>query len=122
MSRHSEITELEERLRQAELAPAPAFFNDALADAAVIVGQDGQPSRPKAKIVEAHRPGSGPKFTRVEMADMHIVEHEGAAVVTCTGSYESPQGSFTLNFMRVWHKHEGRWQIIAGSVSQPPGR
>jgi len=117
MNTRSEITQLEERLRQAELGPDPAFFQEAMADEAVIVGQDGQPSIPKATIVQAHQPGSGPKFTRVDMSDMHIVEHDGAAVVTCTGTYENSQGSFALRFMRVWLKRDGRWQIIAASVA-----
>jgi ketosteroid isomerase-like protein len=117
MSTRSEILELEEQLRQAELAPDPAFFERALADEAVLVEQDGQPARPKAKVVQAHQPGAGPKFTRVEMSDMEIVEHGDAAVVTCKGTYESANRSFTLTFMRVWLKRERRWQIVAGSVS-----
>ena len=117
MSTRSEITELEERLRQAELGPDPAFFQEALADNAVLVGQDGEPSMAKAKVVQAHQPGAGPKFTRVEMSDMQIVEHGDAAVVTCQGNYESPKGSVSLKFMRLWLKRDGRWKIIAGSIS-----
>jgi uncharacterized protein (TIGR02246 family) len=117
MTTRSEIAALEEQLRQAELGPDPAFFERALADDAVLVGQDGQPSRAKAKVVQAHQPGAGPKFTRVEMADLDIVEHGDAAVVTCKGTYETPKGSVTLKFMRVWLKRDGRWQIIAGSIA-----
>jgi ketosteroid isomerase-like protein len=114
----SEIVEVEERLRQAELGPDPAVFEELLADEAVMVGQDGQPSHAKAKVVQAHQPGAGPKFTRVENADVEIVEHgDAAAVVTCKGTYEAPNGSFTLRFMRVWLKRNGRWQIIAGSIA-----
>ena len=116
MTTRSEIAELEEQLRQAELGPDPAFFERVLADDAVMV-QDGEPSRPKAKVVQAHQPGAGPKFTRVEMRDMEIVEHGDAAVVTCKGVYESPKGAVTLTFMRVWLKRNGRWQIIAGSIA-----
>jgi Domain of unknown function (DUF4440) len=111
MSTVDEITALEERLRQAELGPDPAFFEEILADDLLIDGQ-----RAKAKIVAAHQPGAGPKFTRVEMSDFEIVDHGTAAVVTCTGRYESPQWSGTLKFMRVWLKRDGRWQIIAGSM------
>lgn len=50
---------------------------------------DGEPA--KAKVVAAHRPGAGPKFTKVEMSDFKIVDHGDAAVVTCKGSYEGPQ-------------------------------
>ena len=117
MSTHTEVLELEERLRQAELGPDPAFFEEALADDVVFVSQTPQPAMTKAFVVQAHQPGAGPKFTRVEMADMQVVEHGDAAVVTCKGTYEAPNGSFTLKFMRVWLKRSGRWQIIAASVA-----
>jgi hypothetical protein len=52
------------------------------------------------------------------MRDMQIIDHGMAAVVTCTGTYEGPQWSGTLKFMRVWLKRDVRWQIIAGSVTQ----
>jgi hypothetical protein len=39
------------------------------------------------------------------------------AVVTCDGAYEGSPSNFTLTFMRVWLKKDGRWQIIAGSIS-----
>jgi len=38
-------------------------------------------------------------------------------VVTCEGTYEGPQGSVTLKCLRVWLEKNGRWQIIAGSIS-----
>lgn len=113
----SEIAALEERLRLAELGPDPEFFEEALADDVVLVSQDGQPSFAKSKVVEAHQSGKGPKFSRVEMRDMKILDHGTAAVVTCRGTYEDPQSNFTLKFMRVWLKKNNRWQIIAGSVS-----
>ena len=71
----------------------------------------------KAKVIEAHQPGKGPKFTRVEMSNMKITDHGTAAVVTCQGSFEGPQFNGTLKFMRVWQKKNNRWQIVAGSVS-----
>ena len=48
---------------------------------------------------------------------MKIVDHGAAAVVTCQGTYEGPQISITLKFMRVWLKKYDRWQIVAGSIS-----
>ncbi len=107
-----EIKQLEERLRAAELGPDPGFFEEFLADDAIIDGQ-----RAKRKIVAAHQPAEQPKFTRVEMSDLEILDYGNAAVVTCIGTYEGPQWSGTLKFMRVWFKREGRWQIIAGSIS-----
>lgn len=76
-----------------------------------------EPSLAKAQVVEAHRPGKGPKFTRVEMTDMQVLDHGAAAVVTCQGTYEGPQASVKLKFLRVWLKQNSRWQIIAGSIS-----
>jgi hypothetical protein len=112
-----EILALEEQLRQAELGPDPAFFESALADDAVMVSDGGEPSFAKSQVVQAHQPGKGPKFTRVEMTDMKVIEHGIAAVVTCKGVYEAPNGTVTLKFLRVWLKKNNRWQIVAGSIS-----
>src|SRR5687768_13587156 len=108
MSTIDEIRELERRLEKAELGPDPMFFEEILADEAIIDGQ-----RAKKKIVEAHQPGPEPKFTEVHMSDLQIVDHGNAAVVTCKGTYVGPKGTATLGFMRVWLKRGGRWQIIA---------
>jgi Domain of unknown function (DUF4440) len=114
----NEIAALEERLRLAELGPDPTFFEEILADAAVIVNQAGEAAFAKAQVVAAHHPGAKPPFTQVEMSDMQITGHgETAAVVTCRGTFAGPGGSAMLRFMRVWLKTNGRWQIIAGSVS-----
>jgi ketosteroid isomerase-like protein len=117
MSIRAEIQELEERLRQAELGPDPAFFESALADDVVLVDERGKPSLAKSKVVEAHRPGGPTNFTRVEMRDLQLVEHGVAAVVTCEGTFEGSRGSATLRFMRVWLKKADGWQIVAASVS-----
>jgi hypothetical protein len=108
-----EIMQLEERLRQAELEPNADFFSEYLADDVVLDGK-----QMKSTVVEAHRPNAVgvPKFYRVEMRDFKTVEHGPAVILTCTGSYEGPQGRHTIKFMRVWLKQNGRWQIIAGST------
>ena len=112
MSVREEILALEEQLRQAELAPDAGFFERVLAEDAVLDGQLA-----KAKVVAAHQPGGPAKFTSVEMSDFEIHEHgSAAAVVTCTGSYQTPKVTHTLKFMRVWLKKAGTWQIIAASV------
>jgi len=112
---HTEIAALEEKLRLAELGPDPQFFEQHLADDVVMVSGDG-PGINKARVVEAHQPGKKPAFTRVEMSDMKIIDHATAAVVTCLGTYENAEGSFTLKFMRVWLKTAEGWKIVAGSV------
>ena len=114
----NEISQLEERLRHAELGPDPHVFEELLDDQAVLADENGRPFFAKQKVVEAHRPGKGPKFTRVEMSNVQIVDHGVAAVVTCTGTFEGPQGTFTLNFLRVWVRKDGKWRIVAGSVGK----
>jgi hypothetical protein len=110
----SEVTQLEERLRLAELGPDPAFFEEYLADDAVLDGE-----QLKKRVVEAHRPGSGkPKFQKVEMSNFKFIEHGPAVVVTCQGFYEGPQFTGTLHFMRVWLKQDDRWQVIAGTTAK----
>lgn len=118
MSTESEIRDLEERLRQAELGPDPTFFEEALANEAVMVDQLGRVAFAKAEIVQAHQPGGdAPKFKSVEMRDLTVIDHGDAAVVTCIGTYEGEHGSITLRFLRVWLKRGERWQVIAGCVS-----
>ena len=39
-------------------------------------------------------------------------------LVTCTGTFEEPQGTFALKFLRVWVRKDGKWRIVAGSVSK----
>ena len=111
-----EIRKLEERLRQAELGPDPGFFEAHLADDAVIDGQ-----QLKARIVEAHTPGSGKgqKFTNVDMSDFSFVDHSPVVVVTCQGTFQGPAGTQSLRFMRVWLKQRDRWFIVAASTLPP---
>ena len=108
-----EIEQLEEELMQAELGPEPEFFEKYIDEDMIFVA-GGEASKPKRMIVEAH--GKGPKFTRVEMSDMTIIDQGNAAVVTCQGFFEGPQGSHTLKFMRVWAKKEDGWRIVAGAM------
>jgi len=72
----------------------------------------------KRKVVEAHRPGRGPKFTSVELRRVQVTEHGDAVVVTCIGHFKGPQFTGALKFMRVWLKKADRWQIVAGSIHQ----
>lgn len=118
MTTVSEVRVLEEQLRQAELDCDAAFFERALADDAVLVSETGDPFQAKTRVVEAHRPGVHPGFTRVDMSEQRLIDHGDAVVVTCRGTFGNADGEVTLKFMRVWLKRHGRWQIIAGSVSK----
>ena len=113
MSSIDEVRELENQLREAELGPDPAFFDRVISDDALLDG-----ARAKPRVLAAHQPGRGPKFTKVEMSEFDFVDHGTAVVVTCKGTYESAQWSGNIRFMRVWLKRDGLWQIIAASTSQ----
>ncbi len=112
----AEIQALEDRLIQAELGPDPAFFQEYLDDQAVMVAE-GNAAFMKDKVVAAHQPGAGPKFTRVQMSDMQIIEHGSAAVVICNGVYETAAATHKLKFMRTWVKKPEGWRIVSGTVS-----
>ena len=112
MSAVDEVKALEERLRLAELAPDPSFFQEFIANDAILDHQ-----RLKSKVVEAHQPGKGPKFTKVEMKDMEFVDRGLAVVVTCKGRYTTAERTFELAFMRVWMKTPDGWRIIAATTT-----
>lgn len=114
MTAIEEIRTLEEGLRLAELGPDPKFFEAVLADEVLLNGE-----RSKAKVVAAHQPGKGSKFLKVEMSEFEFIDHGNAVVVTGNATYEGSLWSGTLRFMRVWLKKDDRWQIIAGTVSNP---
>lgn len=111
---HDEITALEEQLRLAELAPDAAFFEDHLDNDAIMDFE-----RAKGMVVAAHRPGGSATFTSVTMQDIEIIpQGDNAAVVTCRGTYAGGMGVFSLRFMRVWVRKNGRWKIVAGTVAR----
>jgi hypothetical protein len=112
----TEIADLEERLRLAELSRDVQFFKDVLSDDVIMVSMEGT-AFGKQQIVDAHASLQDSKFTRVEMSEMNIVDHGNAAVVTCQGDYEGPNGDYTLQFMRLWLKKGDKWQIVGGSIA-----
>ena len=117
---HDEIAALEERLRLAELAPDPAFFEAILADD-VVLSQNGNTGLTKQDVVAGHQPAGGPKFTSVETRDLKIVAHGDTAIATCEGVFTPPGNkAVSLHMLRVWQKRAGGWQIIAASIYLAP--
>ena len=112
-----EILLLEERLRQAELGPDPVFFDEVLRDDTVFMS-DGEVRFAKAQVMAAHQPTAEAKFTHVEMRTMQIVEHDPVVIVTCEGTFSTTEHTVTLKFMRVWLQENGRWQIVAVTISR----
>jgi hypothetical protein len=100
------------------LGPNPHVFEELLDDEMLIVAEDGQIHLAKSRIVEAHQPGKAPKFSDVNIDEVRIFDHGCAAVVTCSGTFVGPQGTFVRKFMRVWARKPDGWKIVAGSVSR----
>lgn len=114
----TEIAELEELLRQADLKPNPTFFQTYLDDKMVLmVDGDICSHSPKAYIVDKHQPLKAQRFDRVEITDLKILDQGDTAIVTGFGNYEGPDVSFSLNFMRIWVKKAEGWKIVAGSMT-----
>lgn len=111
----AEIEQLEEQLRLAELGTNAEFFENYIDDEMIFVAE-GKTSTPKIQIVNAHRPEQCQKFTRVEMSEVRIIEHGNSAVVTCIGTYDGPNGTHILKFMRVWFRKADGWKIIAAAI------
>ena len=114
MTSIEEVKELENKMVESELGPDANFFETYIADNALLDGQFL-----KQKVVDAHQPGKGSKFTSVEMSNFQFYDHGSTVVVTCTGKYISAAWSGTLNFVRVWHKQNNSWKIIAGTTAKP---
>jgi ketosteroid isomerase-like protein len=114
----AEIFELEECLRQADLAPDPAFFQKYFDDGLVLMADGDICSHsPKAYIVDRHKPGRALQFDRVEIADLKIMEQGSTVVVTGFSSYQGPSGNFSINFMRIWVKKPEGWKVVAGAIT-----
>ncbi len=115
----SEILELEERLRLADLTPDPDFFQTYLDDQMVLMADGDICSySPKSFIVDRHRPGKAQKFDRIKITEMKILIQGETAIVTCVGNFEGPGGNFGMTFMRVWVKKADGWRVVAGAMSQ----
>lgn len=116
----TEITELEEQLRQADLNPDSDVFANLLDDRFVMM-VDGKICSPKQHIVEMHKPVNAQKFESIKIEEMKIVEQGDTAIVTCVGHFEGEKGNFSMNFMRVWLKKAEGWKIIAGAMTHLKG-
>lgn len=111
----SEIRELEQKVKQADVVNDPDLLDELLIDGFFFTAQDGT-LYTKEQVLQAHRPAGARKFERVEMSDLHIHDYGDAAVVTVRGDYATKSMRFALLFTRFWLKRDGKWRIIGGSA------
>ena len=112
----SEIAELEEKLRQADIKADPLVINLLFADDAAITGRDGKMFT-KQDVIKAHQPAGRQRVTRIDVSDLEIRDHGTSVVVTGRIDLVDPGFPAALRFTRLWMKRGGRWQIVAGHVS-----
>ena len=111
----SEIRELEEKLKQADVVNDPDLLDELLVDGFTFSAQDGT-IYGKDQVLAAHRPAGARKFTRYETSDLRIRAFEGAAVVTLRTDLSTQTINLALLFTRFWLKIDGRWRIVGGSA------
>jgi ketosteroid isomerase-like protein len=114
------IQELEEKLRQAMLASDVLVLDELIADDLVFTMHTGQFVN-KQFDLEAHRDGSY-KFSAVNTSEQQIRFYGGVAIVTVraelAGLFQGQPFAEVYRFTRVWAQPQGRWQVVAGHVSQ----
>jgi ketosteroid isomerase-like protein len=118
-SREREIREAEARLRAAMLANDTAALATLLHDELSFAGPDGT-SVGKADDLAAHA-ARRLRLTRLDVEDLQL-EVDGVDVVVSVraglaGTFDGSPCDGTYRYLRRWTMADGRWQIIAGSVS-----
>jgi len=114
------ISELEESLRQAMLASDLDSLDALIADDLLFTTQTGAVVG-KVADLDAHRSGVL-RLTALDPSDRHILTLEKSAVVSVqmdvAGAYEGEPFSGTFRYTRVWGHVNGRWQVVAGHMSE----
>lgn len=111
----SEIRDLEEKVKQADVVSDPELLDELLVDGFTFSAQDGT-IYAKEQVLAAHRPAGARKFTRFETSDLRIRAFENAAVVTVRADLSTQSINLALLFTRFWLKIDGRWRIVGGSA------
>ncbi|MBX9767309.1 MAG: nuclear transport factor 2 family protein [Bdellovibrionales bacterium] len=114
------ISEQEERLRLAQLGGDVAALDSLISDELQFVFHDGA-LYTKEMDLQAHRSRSV-IIESLDFSERKICDFGHVAVVTVkaamTGTFLGQAFSGTYRYIRTWLLTEGRWQIVAGSVSE----
>jgi hypothetical protein len=117
---NSNIISLEEELRQAMLSGNVDKLDKLISDSLVFTAPSGAVIG-KQEDIESHRSGLM-QFSRLEPSEQRVQNYGNFAVVAVKmaidGTYNNEPVAGTFCYTRVWAESEGRWQVIAGQVSQ----
>lgn len=114
-STESEIRELEEKVKQADIVSDPELLDELLIDGFFFTAQDGT-IYSKEQVLQAHRPAGLRKFKRFDTSALRIHDYGHAAVVTVRVDLATEAIQLGLLFTRFWFKIDGRWRIVGGSA------
>ncbi len=124
MPLEQEVRDVEERLRLAMLTNDIAALADFIHDDLVLSGPDGAIVR-KQDDLAAHA-ARRLRLTRLDLQDTSIDVDDPVARVTVravlVGTFDGNVCDGSYRYARTWRKEDGRWQVIAGSLSAEPAR
>lgn len=118
MSTDATISNLEERLRSAQLKSDTNELSLLLDDSLVFSALDGAVAG-KIDDISLHK---SPDFriTRMNVIDREIRCHENAAIVNvlmdAAAEFGGSLQSNNIRYIRVWYRFSDGWRIISGSM------
>lgn len=117
----AQITEIEERLRQAMLTSDVRVLNELLAPDIIITSHRGELLK-KPDDLAAHESGAF-QFHELNPSERQIQICGEVAIVSVrmqiVGSYQGSAANGDFRFTRVWaHTEPEIWQIVAAHISQ----
>ena len=114
------ITEMEQRVRDANLRNDASFFEQALADSYVAIGSRGN-IYGKAAAIRVRESGYL-KFHSIESSDQKVRVYGNTAIVTGTvdvgGSFKERHFGATYVYTRVYVKEGQDWRIVNFQVTK----
>lgn len=120
---HTEIHQVEERLRAAMLTSNVTELDALIDDQLLFIGPDGGVNR-KADDLELHRSGAQ-QLTRVDLEEVLIELHGSTAIAVVlanlAGVFKGQAFAGHYRYTRTWVRGDQGWRIVAGSVCSVPG-
>ena len=119
---HTEIQELETRLRTAMLSSDIEALDRLIDDRLLFVGPDGAVYG-KQDDLELYRAGAT-RITRIDVQEMSVETHGPTVVTTLmaniAGSFKGQAFAGRCRYLRVWLQSAQGWRIAGGSVCALP--
>ena len=120
----SVIQNLEDDLMEAARLPNLSFLENIFSDKFVCVGSDGRIWGKEKALIDYKQPSY--KLLKSDIKNRQITMHNDTAIVTgiavFEGTIEDKYYSGQSFFMRVWHKEEDIWRIIAVHINIPKSK